>query len=59
MIAIYSKSHIISSPNVILTIKSRMIRWANTGEMRNTYKILFRKLKEMSLERPRRRWQER
>jgi hypothetical protein len=32
-----------SSPNIIRIIKSRRMRWAGHGEMRNAYRILVGK----------------
>jgi hypothetical protein len=51
-----------SSPNIIMQIKSRRMRWAGhvarMGEERNVYKVLMEKSEgKRPLERPRRRWE--
>jgi len=42
-----------SSQNIIMVIKSRMVRWtehvARMGDMRNACKILFRRSEEKSI----------
>jgi hypothetical protein len=50
-----------SSPNIIITIKSRRMRWtrhvARKGEKRNAYRLLVRKpIGKRPLGRRRRRW---
>jgi hypothetical protein len=52
-----------ASPNVVIVIKSRRMRWAGhiacRGDMRNAYRILVGKLKGMRpLGKPRGRWED-
>jgi hypothetical protein len=52
-----------SSPDIILMIKSRMIRWAGhvarMGKIKNAYKVLVRKPEGgKPLERPSHRWED-
>jgi hypothetical protein len=52
-----------SSPNIIITIKSRRMRWvghvARTGEERGVYRVLVgRPEGKRPLGRPRRRWED-
>ena len=55
--------HVASSPNIILLIKSRRVRWAGhvacMGDRRGLYKVLVRRPEgKRLLERPRRRWED-
>ena len=50
------------SPNIVLVIKSRIMRWAGhvvcMGERRGAYRILVGEIeRKRPLERPRRRWE--
>jgi hypothetical protein len=48
-----------SSPNIIRMIKSRRMRWASMGDMKNGYKILIGKPEgKRPLGRPWQRWKE-
>jgi hypothetical protein len=52
-----------SSPNIVMVIKSRRMRWAGhvarMGEGRNIYRVLFGRLEgKRPLGRPRRRWED-
>ncbi|KAJ4429769.1 hypothetical protein ANN_21973 [Periplaneta americana] len=48
-----------SSPDIIMNIKSRRLRWARMGEFRNAYKVLVgRPEGKRPLGRPRRRWED-